>query len=91
LPLALLVVSLLAVVGIVAITRQAGRRRHHRSRQLEFALNACFLVTVVASYVLSAAGLFWIGLFAIGAGGAAVIAIELRYGRRGGPDSTKTP
>src|SRR5438309_12042662 len=91
LPLALMVVSLLAVPAIVAITRQAGRRRYHRSRRLEFALNAAFRVMAVPSYVLSAVGLFWVGLFAIAAGGAAVIAIELRYGRRGDPEPSRTP
>src|SRR3981189_2372732 len=80
LPLALMLVSLLAVPAIVAFTRQAGRRRDHRAPRLEFALNAAFLVAVVASWVLSAVGLFWVGLFAIAAGGGAVIAIELLYG-----------
>jgi hypothetical protein len=91
LPLALMVLSLVAVAAALAITRQAGRRRYYRSRRLEFVLNAAFLVMVVASYVLSALGLFWVGLFAIAVGGAAVIAIELRYGRRSDPEPNKTP
>src|SRR5438105_6079612 len=91
LPLAFMVVSLLAVPAIVAITRQAGRRRYHRSRRLEFALNAAFLVMVVASYVLSAVGLFWVGLFAIATGGPPVFATELRYGGGGDQEPTRRP
>jgi peptidoglycan/LPS O-acetylase OafA/YrhL len=90
---ALIVVGLLAGAGMLAIRRwPGGRRRDHRSHQLTLALNGLFLVSVVASYVLSAVfGLFWLGLVAIAAGGVAVIAVELLYGRRGDPDRTKTP